>query len=715
MFLKSKMPFIKIVLYFFLCCLLIQNSAAQIIVSAERKSNAAIDFRKVHIWVDPTESPTVWKVASLFSEDIDKVLTVKPTIDSTRSKSENVIVIGTIQQSSFIRELIAKKKIDSAGLNNTWEGFRIQMVEHPFVGVDKAIVIIGSDRRGAAFGTLELSKQMGVSPWNWWADVPVKKTHQLFVQVLKPVYDAPKVQYRGIFINDEAPALSGWVEAKFGKFNHDFYGKVFELLLRLKANYIWPAMWGRSFYDDDSINIKTADTFGIVIGTSHHEPLMRAHDEWRRYGKGKWDYASNATVLEDFWTKGMERATNEKVVTIGMRGDGDEPMSQGTATALLENIVAKQRQIIEKVTHRPASETPQLWALYKEVQDYYDKGMRVPDDVTLLLCDDNWGNIRRLPDLKAAARKGGYGIYYHFDYVGDPRNYKWINTNPLPRIWEQMHLAWEYNARKIWIVNVGDIKPMEFPTSFFLDYAWNPEKINQDNLTQYTIAWAAQQFGVPYAKDIAFLLEKYAQYNSRRKPELLDQKTYSLDNYDEFAKVTGEYISLKEKAESINSLLPENQRDAYFQLVLHPIMAMCNLYKMYYYTALNYRAYDNRDAWCNSYADSVKQLYINDSLLSKRYNELNNGKWDHMMDQTHIGYVYWQQPDRNKMPDLKYRPGGESFSGKEIVATGFPIISETNDGANMVFTEKKVLFPLRLRIFRKMTKDEMQRGKKYLV
>ncbi|WP_447642719.1 MULTISPECIES: glycosyl hydrolase 115 family protein [Chitinophagaceae] len=668
------MPLIKIVVSFFLCCLFVEDNTAQIIVVTGKKSDVGIDFKKMSIWVDTREAPTVLKVASLFSEDVEKIVSVKPIIVSRKSKAENIVVIGTIHRSSFIRELITKKKLDTTGLNNKWEGYRIQMVEHPFAGVEKAIVVMGSDRRGAAFGTLELSKQIGVSPWNWWADVPVQKRRELFVKIGKPVYDAPKVQYRGIFINDEAPALSGWAKEKFGGFNHTFYSKVFELLLRLKANYIWPAMWGSAFYDDDAINIKVADTFGIVIGTSHHEPLMRAHDEWRRYGKGKWDYTVNAKELETFWTKGMQRATNEKIVTIGMRGDGDEPMSQQTATTLLENIVTQQRQIIETVTHKPASATPQLWALYKEVQDYYDKGMRVPDDVTLLLCDDNWGNIRRLPDLKSAPRKGGYGIYYHFDYVGDPRNYKWINTNPLPRIWEQMHLAWEYGVQKIWIVNVGDIKPMEFPTSFFLDYAWDPERTTQNDLHQYTADWAAKQFGTAYAEDIALLLERYAQYASRRKPELLDQNTYSLDNYNEYARVTGEYIALQERAEQINTLLDNGYKDAYFQLVLHPIQAMCNLYKMYFYAALNYKAYDNRDAWCNSYADSVKMFYTQDSLITWQYHQLNGGKWNHMMDQTHIGYVYWQQPDVNKIPDMKYRPGGEHFMGKALV----PIVPGPN-------------------------------------
>src|SRR5690606_34368960 len=235
------------------------------------------------------------------------------------------------------------------------------------------------------------------------------KKEQIFIKNHVNINDAPKVKYRGIFINDEAPALSGWVEENFGKFNHEFYTKVFELLLRNKANYLWPAMWGRAFNDDDKLNPILADKWGIVMGTSHHEPMLRAQEEWKRYGSGAWDYTKNEVVLKDFWKKGIENmGSHESLVTIGMRGDGDEPMAEGTATALLERIVKDQRNIIEEVTGRPAKVTPQVWALYKEVQDYYDKGMRVPDDVTLLLCDDNWGNIRKLPARNEKERKGGY-------------------------------------------------------------------------------------------------------------------------------------------------------------------------------------------------------------------------------------------------------------------------------------------------------------------
>jgi hypothetical protein len=620
------------------------------------------------ILVDENDFALVKKSAALLQNDIELVTGKKiPVIHQPNQSAKNLIVIGSIGNSVFIKKLIAAKQITTTNLTNKWEAYSIQSINssqnrqapksrlRELEGLGGLLVITGSDRRGVAYGVFELSKQIGVSPWYWWADVPVVKKQNIYFKQNISFSDAPKVKYRGIFINDEAPALSNWSKEKFGGFNHQFYEKVFELMLRLKSNYLWPAMWGNAFFDDDSLNIKSADEYGIVIGTSHHEPLMRAHDEWRRYGKGKWNYDSNEVRLKEFWKAGMQRATNEKIVSVGMRGDGDEPMSRETATSLLERIVKDQRQIIADVTGKPASATPQLWALYKEVQDYYDKGMRVPDDVTLLLCDDNWGNIRKLPKITDAPRKGGYGIYYHFDYVGGPRNYKWLNTNPIARVWEQMHLAYEYNVKEIWIVNVGDIKPMEFPISFFLDYAWNPEKIGADDLQKYTEQWSAAQFGNKYAKEIADIISKYTKYNGRRKPELLDQTTYSLNNYNEFETVISDYNALLAKAEKINERLTATYKDAFFQLVLYPVKACANLNELYFNVALNNRQYKIfRNYSVNIFAERATQLYMKDSIITLQYHQLNNGKWNHMMSQTHIGYTYWQQPEKQKMPAIHF-------------------------------------------------------------
>jgi hypothetical protein len=631
---------------------------AQTIISP-RQTPGSFSLANAVIYVDPSDFELVKKSALLFQSDIERVTGKKlPLVHAINRTYRTVIAIGSLTNSGFIKELILHKKFNAENIKDKWEAHKIQSVKAgtASTGIQNILVIAGSDRRGTAYAVVELSKQMGVSPWYWWADVPVKKQAALYIDSKTTISDAPKVKYRGIFINDEAPAFSGWAKEKFGGVNHDLYEKVFELIIRLKGNYLWPAMWGNAFNDDDTLNPVKADEWGIVMGTSHHEPMLRAQQEWKRYGKGPWDYTKNDTVLKNFWRKGIQNmGGHESLLTVGMRGDGDEPMTQGTATKLLERIVQDQRQIIEEVTCKPSSEMPQLWALYKEVQDYYDKGMRVPDDVTLLLCDDNWGNIRKLPKPGEKPRKGGYGIYYHFDYVGGPRNYKWLNTNPLPKVWEQMHLAWEYNARQIWIVNVGDIKPMEFPISFFLDYAWNPEKMDAGDLQQYTEHWAAAQFGARYAKDIAEIIAKYGKYNARRKPELLDANTYSF-NYDEWGTIVKDYNNLLKKAAEINTALPAGYKDAYYQLVLHPVKACANLNEMYYNAALNKQAYANKWKEANAYADKVKQLYANDSLITLEYHRMNNGKWNHMMSQAHIGYTYWQQPPRQQMPEVRYVP-----------------------------------------------------------
>lgn len=670
---------------FFIIILFCTSVQAQQIIFNNQISNS-FSISSTAIYVDAGDIALVKKSASLLQQDIEAVTGKKLSLVNTMPSSKNIIIVGSLENSSLIKQLILAKKLNVRPLKNKWEGYQIQTIKNPFKGVDNALIISGSDRRGTAYGVFELSRQIGVSPWYWWADVPVKKSTALFVRSNTIIADAPKVKYRGVFINDEAPALSNWSKEKFGGFNHQFYEKVFELMLRLKANYLWPAMWGNAFYYDDSLNIKSADEYGIVMGTSHHEPLMRAHEEWKYFGKGKkWNYDSTETGLKEFWRGGMQRATNEKIVSVGMRGDGDEPMSRGTATALLERIVKDQRQIIEDVTGKPASATPQLWALYKEVQDYYDKGMRVPDDITLLLCDDNWGNIRKLPKITDAPRKAGYGIYYHFDYVGGPRNYKWLNTNPIARVWEQMHMAYEYDVKNIWIVNVGDIKPMEFPISFFLDYAWNPEKIGAGDLQKYTEQWSAAQFGNKYAKDIADLITKYSKYNGRRKPELLDANTYSLNNYKEFETVVKDYNTLLKKAEQVNDKLTAEYKDAFFQLVLHPVKACANLNEMYYNVALNKEAYKNKYASANTYADKVKQLYLNDSLISLQYHTINNGKWNHMMSQTHIGYTYWQQPPFNRMPAVKYVPQDSVIVEPKILSAHVVSAVVTGDVFGNVF------------------------------
>jgi hypothetical protein len=611
----------------------------------------AVNGKPAAVLTDEAEYKGVLRAAGNLKDDLQKVAGGTPSTDNSY-----VVIVGTAGRAAAIDRLIAAGKINADDLKGKQEKYIIRTVEKPADGIAAALVIAGSDKRGTIYGIYELARQIGVSPWYWWADVPVERRENLYVKPGEYTDGEPSVRYRGIFINDESPAFKGWCVEKFGGVNSKMYEHMFELILRLKGNFLWPAMWGNALYDDDPLSGALADEMGVVIGSSHHEPMGRAHEEWNRYGKGEWNYERNPKELEEFWRSGMERMKDfETVVTVGMRGDGDAPMSEGANIALLQRIINNQRKIISKVTGKKADETPQVWALYKEVQDYYDKGMRVPDDVTLLLCDDNWGNVRKLPDIRAPRRKGGYGMYYHFDYVGAPRNYKWINVSQIQRTWEQMNLSYTHGVDRLWVVNVGDLKPMEFPISFFLDMAWSPERFRPDNLQFYTEEWSAQQFGEKHAKEAARLLTLYTRYNSRVTPELLDDKTFSAENYNEFETVVNDYKNLALDAFRLYNMLPTAYRDAFDELVLFPINGMCNLYEMYYAAMMNKHYAKTYDLRANAYADRVKECFLRDSLLTIHYNkDIAGGKWAHQMDQVRIGYTSWQDPFRNIMPTVEY-------------------------------------------------------------
>ena len=607
------------------------------------------------ILVDATDYPGVLRAVQDLQEDIKRVTDITAAIvHETPNHGPSLILIGTIGRSAIIDHLVQVKKIDVSSISGKWESFTVRTVADPLPGIKSALVIAGSDKRGTIYGIYDLSEQIGVSPWYWWADVPVHRQDTLTVKPGIYTQGPPAVKYRGVFLNDEAPSLTGWVKEKYGNYNHEFYEKVFELLLRLKANYLWPAMWNNAFNEDDPLNPKLADEYGIVMGTSHHEPMMRAQQEWKRHGSGPWDYSKNGAVLREFWQQGLERNKEyENITTIGMRGDGDMPMSATANIALLEQIVADQRKIIADVYHRDPATVPQDWALYKEVLEYYDKGMRVPDDVTLLWCDDNWGDIRRLPTPEERKRSGGAGVYYHFDYVGDPRSYKWINTNPIPKVWEQMNLALHYGADRIWIVNVGDLKPMEFPMEFFLSLAWNPARWPKESIEEFTRLWATREFGPEHAEEIADIISKYTKYNGRRKPELLEPNTYSLVNYREADTVVSDFQAITTKAEEIYKKLPEDEKNAFYELVLHLTKASSVVNQLYVAAGKNQLYANQGRASTNEVAREARALFQKDAELSAYYNHtLAGGKWDHMMDQTHIGYTFWNEPPQNNMPKV---------------------------------------------------------------
>jgi hypothetical protein len=609
------------------------------------------------IMLDTNDYPGVLIAAGNLRTDISRVTGVLPVLQYNEPNQPIVaILVGTLGRSSFIDRLVREHKIDVSGIAGKWESWLTQVVPSPFPGVSRALVICGSDQRGTIYGIYDLSENIGVSPWYFWTDVPPKHHDELFVEAGRFVHEPPAVKYRGIFLNDEAPDLTGWAKEKFGGYNHAFYTNIFELLLRLKANYLWPAMWDNCFGEDDPFNAKLADKYGIVMGTSHVEPMMRADQEWGRAGftAREWNFQTHSNELKAFWREGIERNRDyEKIITIGMRGKVDTPMSRTANIGLLEEIVAAERQIITQAMRTNAADVPQLWALYKEVQEYYEKGMRVPDDVTLLWCDDNWGDVRRLPPPSDRDRAGGAGIYYHIDYVGGPRNYKWINSVQNEKTWEQMELAYHYGADRIWIVNVGHLQHVTFPAEFFLTLAWNPKKWTADNVSSFAELWAEREFGKEFAPQIADVMSRYTKYSSRRKPELLSPNTYSLVNYDEADRVLVGWIQLAGEAGGIFHRLPSDERDAFFETVLYPVRASEIVNELYIDTAKNRLFASQGRPIANDYAARVRSLFKADADLSAYYNHtLAGGKWDHMMDQTHIGYTRWQQPPTNIMPEV---------------------------------------------------------------
>ena len=641
---------------------------------------------KVEIYMDANDCRGVSYAANALVRDISKVSGSQATITSNRKAT---ILVGTIGHSAAIDQLIKQKRINGNLLKGKREKFIITVV-------DNQLVIAGSDRRGTIYGIYELSQQMGVSPWYDWADVPVEHHDSIFVN--KGIYTdgEPAVRYRGIFLNDEAPCLTSWVKNTYGTEygDHRFYQRVFELVLRLRGNMMWPAMWGWAFYADDAENEKTADEMGVVMSTSHHEPMARNHQEYarNRKGWGPWNYQKNKANLQKFFREGIERMKGtEQIVTIGMRGDGDEAMSAEADTRLMTNIINDQRKIIADVTGKKASETPQVWALYKEVQDYYDKGMKVPDDVTLLLCDDNWGNVRRVPNAQERKHKGGWGLYYHVDYVGAPRNSKMLNVTPVQNPWEQLTLAYENGIDRLWILNVGDLKPMEYPISQFMDMAWNPRKYNVNSITRHTRDWCAQQFGESQADEAARILNLICKYNGRCTPEMLNKNTYNLEN-GEWQEVVNQYLQLEADALRQYNSLPAAYHDSYRQIILFPIELMSNLHQMYFAQAQNHALYKQNNPKANIWADECERFFKRDSLICHNYNhKMSGGKWNGMMTQKHIGYKSWNDDfEKDNCPELfrvTSKDGVIISENNGVVEIEAPYYSSKTDAAEAKWTE----------------------------
>ncbi|KAI0880051.1 glycoside hydrolase family 115 protein [Annulohypoxylon maeteangense] len=590
----------------------------------------------------------------------------------TNPSAENtVIIVGTLGHSKVIDDLVAAGKLNTSDIEGKWESFTTSIVQDPIAGCSKAVIIVGSDPRGTIFGIYDISEQIGVSPWYWWADVPIKQSKDIYVLPDGKVQGPPSVKYRGFFINDEQPGLSGWVgwnypDTPYGVgYNADFYSNVFELLLRLRANYLWPALWATMFEVDDPTSQPLADAWEIVLGSSHTEPMMRAQNEFGTFyideGLGPWAYNLNNKTIDEYFVYGAQRAkpyARNSLWTMGMRGTGDtaiEGLGVEFIVSMLEALVHNQRAIIEDVLDVKIEEAPQLWCLYKEVMSYIQQGLTIPEDITLLWADDNWGNVRRVPIGNETTRSGGAGVYYHFDYVGDTRNYKWINTVQLEKTAEQMQLAYAHGADRIWIVNVGDLKPLEIPLTHFLDMAYDINKWGVDDVSNWTLAWATREFGPEYASSITEIMTRFGMFAARRKFELVEPYVYSTINYNEGDAVLGQWQGLAQDAQAIYDQLDEAHQPAFFEMILHPILGGQIIHQVHIGAARNMvYANQHRNA-ANEMISSVLASFDADAELTIRWDSLLDGKWKHMLDQTHFGYDgYWQQPMRNVLPAMAY-------------------------------------------------------------
>ncbi|KAF7194937.1 hypothetical protein HII31_03774 [Pseudocercospora fuligena] len=633
-------------------------------------SNGSIKLNDAPLMISSHELPGIKAAVRNLALDFGRVLNrreEKPVIeedhDPPRLDAETAIIIGGLKSSHLIQDLVRKGKLDAESLTGKWESFHTTVVVEPFEGIAQALVIVGSDKRGTTYGAYTLSEQIGVSPWYWWADVPPKQHLEIYASDKTTSHGEPSIKHRGIFLNDEAPALTGWVLEKFGKYDSRFYEKVFELLLRLKANFLWPAMWpgypnpGASFFTDDPKNQSLADELGIVISTSHHEPMQRLSNEWfAENPDGSWNWLTNKERITDFFRVGVQRAAGrESYFTLGMRGEYDKKMAGDDPAAVVRDVIQTQRQLF-KEEHGAEDAVPQVLACYKEVQTMYEGGkLEVPDDVTLLFGDDNFGTIRRLPTEAERKRRGGAGIYYHLEYVGWPRSYKWINSNSLGKVKHQLMQAYHRQARQIWVFNVGDLKPVECPLSFAMALAWDCEAVGNMDIRTFHAEWAKQNFTHKIAEDAAEVLYGYDRIASIRKHELIEPTTFSILNYREAETLLDRLSDLLRQASTIHEQANEAEKAACFQLILHPVKATCIYYMIQILRSKNRLYARQRRNSANRLAQEILDLFDQDFDLSEEYHALLNGKWNHMLRQPHYGYEdTWHAPSRDMIDGLCY-------------------------------------------------------------
>lgn len=630
--------------------------AANVIEATASPSAEAVDLSKASIVYDTSDAIVVDKAAGLLAQDIKASTGTDIKLNPTKT-GKQLIIIGTVGHSKCIDNLVKAKRLDVSGIEGGWERFMVKSLDKPMKGVDRALVIAGSDRRGTAYGVFALSEALGVNPWYWWADVPVQKHDRRYVRA-DYTSSAPSVKYRGIFINDEDWGLKTWsalnYEKELGDIGPRTYARVCELLLRLRANMLAPAMHSctGAFYSHPESKV-VADSFAIIITTSHCEPLLlnnAAKEDWDTGIDGPWDYGRNPEGIRARWNRRLdEAAAYENIYTMAMRGLHDEGL-RGNYTMeekvpLIERVITDQRNMLTDHTGKQPTDIPQIFVPYKETMDLYENGLKVPDDVTLVWVDDNYGYMKRVSSPDEQRRAGASGVYYHTSYLGAPHDYLWLNTTPPTLMYAELKKAYDTGADRYWLLNVGDIKPCELGMTTFFDLAWDVDAFCYDNINRHQGPFIADVFGIN-PDDAQWLMDEYYRLAWSRKPEFmgwerewdfkelesLADTEYSFDNYNDAQQRLADYMAISDRANALLQQLPQDYQAAFFEMVAYPAMASCQMNRKFLMAQLNHELHVKGDyAGANWAAAEAKAAFDSIQALNDRYNTLLDGKWAHMM------------------------------------------------------------------------------------
>lgn len=650
------------------------------------------------ILYDASDAAVVKRAAELFAADVEAVTGRRPQVTSATGETGPAVIVGTVGGSALIRRLSEAGKIDTAPLEGAWERYLIQTVANPLPGIRKALVIAGSDRRGAAYGLFTLSELIGVSPWYWWADVPVKKHAALHVDAPPTYSQTPSVRYRGIFLNDEDWGLTPWASQTFeperGNIGPRTYAKVCELLLRLKANYLAPAMHPVSTsFNQIPENKLVADTFAIVMGSTHCEPLLlNTASEWDTQTMGPWNYDKNKEGINRVLTQRVrENSPYENVYTLALRGLHDGAMSttlpMHEKVRMLQQALLDQRRILAENIDRPVETVPQAFTPYKEVLEIYSNGLELPDDVTIVWPDDNYGYMKRLSGVREQRRTGRSGVYYHVSYLGVPHSYLWFSTTPPSLMYEELRKAYDTTADRLWLLNCGDLKGSEMQVSLFLDMAWDIGRFTADNVVTYPARWLAGIFGEAYYDRLEAMTREHLRLAFPRKPEYMgwgyhwnrfdhncEQLTdtdFSFTNYDEAPRRLEAYRKLGARAEALLHEIGDEARPAFYQLVYYPLRGAELMNRMTLGGQRNRWYARQGRAATNAVRDEVQRCYDSLQVITRGYNSLLGGKWNHMMSmrQNYDGVsAYFNLPhlathDAAGAPRLALQVAGEDVTG----------------------------------------------------